>query len=74
MNAYTIEATVRCSGGVTRKIEWDYSGKGSGTSCWNAWEKMRETNATMDTAEPFVRAALRRNGNLIESIGNVFQP
>lgn len=70
---YTIEATVRRSGGVTRKIEWDYSGKGSGTSCWNAWRQMRETNATMDTAEPFVCAALLRNGERVESIGNVIQ-
>lgn len=68
---YTIKATVRRSGGVTRKIEWDYSGKGSATACWNAWCKMVETNATMDTSEPFICAALLRDGNVVESVGNM---
>jgi len=67
--AYTIEASVRRSQGLTRKIEWEYSGKGSGTQAWKAWRTMRETNATMDTAEPFVSAALYRNGECVESVG-----
>ena len=68
-NTYTIEATVRRAGSITRRIEWDYSGKGAGTHCWNAWRKMRSTNATMDTQEPFVSAAILRNGECVESVG-----
>lgn len=68
MNTYMIEATVRRAEGRTRKIEWEYSGKGSGTDCWRAWRKMRETNATMDTSEPFISAAIFRNGQRVESI------
>lgn len=69
MTTYTIEATVVRAAGVTRKIEWDYSGKGSGTLSWNAWRKMRETHTTMDTQESFKNAALLRDGEVIESIG-----
>ena len=70
-STYTIEATVRRAAGQTRKIEWEYSGKGSGTSCWNAWRKMRDSNATMDTCEPFISASLYRDGQPVERIGNV---
>ena len=66
---YTIEATVRRSNGEDRKIEWEYDGRGSGTSAWRAWCKMAKTNATMDTQEPFVKACILRNGEPVESIG-----
>lgn len=72
-NTYTIEAFVRRPGGQTKRIEWEYEGRGSGTLAWNVWRKMRETNATMDTSEPFVTAGLFRNGQPVEQIGNVVQ-
>ena len=71
-NIYSITATVR-RGSSQKTIEWEYEGRGSGTLAWSAWRKMRETNATMDTSEPFVTAGLFRNGRPIEQIGNVVQ-
>jgi hypothetical protein len=66
---YTVEATVRRSGDTTRKIEWDFTGRGCGTQCWTFWKKMRQTNRTGDTDEPFVSAAIRRDGAIVESVG-----
>jgi hypothetical protein len=70
MSEYAIQAVVRRVG-VTRKIEWTYDGRGSGTLAWNAWRRMRATNQTMDTREPFVGAAILRDGKLIEAIGTL---
>lgn len=68
ITTYTIEAFVRRADGL-RKIEWDYSGRGGGTSSWRAWNKMAKSNTTIDTQEPFVKACILRNGEPVESIG-----
>lgn len=70
-NSYVIEATVKRAAGTSKTIEWEWSGKGCGTSCWSAWRRMKESNATCDTQEPIVSAALYRNGSVVERIGNV---
>lgn len=70
---YTVVATVRRAHG-TKRIEWTFEGKGSGTLAWNMWRKMRQIGKTTDTYEPFISASLARcapSGDVIvESIGD----
>jgi hypothetical protein len=70
MSTYTITATVRRAQGATKTIEWVFDGsRGRGTRAWNAWSRMTASGRTLDTEEPFMCAAVLRDGVIVESIG-----
>lgn len=64
-NSYSIEVTLARR--TDRYITWEWSGKGSGTLCWNAWRRLVKTECTLDTNEPVTSAVLLRNGVTVET-------
>lgn len=69
-NSYSIEATVlRNNGERHHTIAWEWSGKGSGTLCWNAWKRLIANGRTIDSDEPVIGALLFRNGSKVETFG-----